>query len=358
MTEIYDKNRMVVRTNIQQLNTLFTMGKELEGTVDGKQDKLIAGDGIIINGNVISVDGSGGGGGITIDDELSTESDNPVQNKVITSALNNKQDILTIDDELSSDSENPVQNKVITAALGDKQDTLTAGTNITIVDNVISSTGGGSITVDSALSSDSENPVQNKVITNALGNKLESTDISFTSTANIDRIRLTVDSTPSDVTLKTVNGNHLIGSGDLIIGLKDMVICSYNNSTDITDVRDIYSACYSTLGGTPTKTTYLVYLKVGSSIIQNESIYGVVGVIGASGNTICSVIAPYNDYDPNKDTYVFLGGRIGGSRTGTSSGSVDKLLFYNTSTSSITVTSLMGNNSDFEVHACILTNDI
>lgn len=34
MTEIYDKNRMKCRTNIQQLNTLFEMGKELEGKVD------------------------------------------------------------------------------------------------------------------------------------------------------------------------------------------------------------------------------------------------------------------------------------------------------------------------------------
>lgn len=42
------------------------------------------------------------------------------------------------------------------------------GTSITIDDGVISSTGGGSITVDSALSDSSENPVQNKVITSAL----------------------------------------------------------------------------------------------------------------------------------------------------------------------------------------------
>lgn len=34
----------------------------------------------------------GGGGSITVDDALSTTSENPVQNKVITSALNNKAD--------------------------------------------------------------------------------------------------------------------------------------------------------------------------------------------------------------------------------------------------------------------------
>lgn len=57
-----------------------------------------------------------------------------------------------------------------------KQDKLTAGTNITIdANNVISATGGGSITVDDALSSTSTNPVQNKVINSALGNKVDKT---------------------------------------------------------------------------------------------------------------------------------------------------------------------------------------
>lgn len=34
MTEIYDKERMKCRTNIQQLNSLFEMGKQLECVVD------------------------------------------------------------------------------------------------------------------------------------------------------------------------------------------------------------------------------------------------------------------------------------------------------------------------------------
>lgn len=61
-----------------------------------------------------------------------------------------------VDDSLSLVSENPVQNKVITDALNGKQSTLTAGDNIDITDNVISATGGeqfiesvdDSITVD------------------------------------------------------------------------------------------------------------------------------------------------------------------------------------------------------------------
>lgn len=52
------------------------------------------------------------------------------------------------------------------------QPTLTAGTNISIdSNNVISATVPPAITVDSALSTTSENPVQNKVITSALNGK-------------------------------------------------------------------------------------------------------------------------------------------------------------------------------------------
>lgn len=65
-----------------------------------------------------------------------------------------------------------------------KQDKLTAGTNITIENNVISATGGGSqITVDDELSTSSENPVQNKVITTALNNKVESSALSTVATS-------------------------------------------------------------------------------------------------------------------------------------------------------------------------------
>jgi len=56
--------------------------------IAGKQDTLTAGDNIKIENNVISA--TGGGSGVTVDDELSTTSENPVQNKVITAALNGK----------------------------------------------------------------------------------------------------------------------------------------------------------------------------------------------------------------------------------------------------------------------------
>ena len=57
---------------------------------------------------------------IVIDSELSTTSENAVQNKVVTDAINKKQDTMTIDSALSVSSTNPVQNKIITSALNNK----------------------------------------------------------------------------------------------------------------------------------------------------------------------------------------------------------------------------------------------
>jgi hypothetical protein len=110
---------------------------------------------------------------LTIDSALSSTSANPVQNKVVKAALDAKQDRMTIDSALSATSANPVQNKVVKAALDAKQDVLTAGSGIIINGTTISATGSGgaSVTIDSALSSTSANPVQNKVVKAALDEK-------------------------------------------------------------------------------------------------------------------------------------------------------------------------------------------
>lgn len=75
-------------------------------------------------------------------------------------------------------------------ALAGKQATLVSGTNIkTINGNSILGEGnlviesGSQITVDSALSTSSTNPVQNKVITAALGNKANSADLASVATS-------------------------------------------------------------------------------------------------------------------------------------------------------------------------------
>lgn len=87
----------------------------------------------------------------------------------VNNILNTKQDTLTFDDTPTAGSLNPV----------------TSGGIKTYVDNKIAEGGGGStITVDSALSDTSTNPVQNKVIKNALDTKQDTLTFDDTPTAD------------------------------------------------------------------------------------------------------------------------------------------------------------------------------
>lgn len=94
---------------------------------------------------------------------------------------------ITVDTSLSSTSTNPVQNKVINSALSGKAGTSVATTN---TDGLMSATdktklngiatGANKTTVDSSLSASSKNPVQNKVIKSALDGKLSTSGGTLT----------------------------------------------------------------------------------------------------------------------------------------------------------------------------------
>ena len=106
--------------------------------VSGKQDTLVSGTNIkTVNGQSLLGNGNidiTGGGTITVDSALSTDSENPVQNKVITNALNGKQDA----GDYALKSEIPDVSTLATKAeLAGKQDALTAGAGIKIADNTI-----------------------------------------------------------------------------------------------------------------------------------------------------------------------------------------------------------------------------
>jgi hypothetical protein len=89
-----------------------------------------------------------------------------------------------VDSALSSTSTNPVQNKVIDAALGNKVDKVSGkglSTNDYTTDekNKLAgiAEGANKTIVDSSLSSTSTNPVQNKVINSALSGKANTSDL-------------------------------------------------------------------------------------------------------------------------------------------------------------------------------------
>lgn len=147
---------------------------EIDTALNGKQGKLSVGYPLTLDTqNNLSLAPEG----YATKEELATKQDSLISGHNIKTI--NGQDVLgqgnieisgggTVDSELSETSENPVQNKVITAALNGKQNSLVSGTTIkTINGNSILGEGNIEITggtVDTTMSDTSENAVQNKVI--------------------------------------------------------------------------------------------------------------------------------------------------------------------------------------------------
>ena len=94
---------------------------------------------------------------------------------------------ITVDTSLSSTSTNPVQNKVINSALSGKAGTSVATTNTNGLMSAADktklngiATGANKTTVDSSLSVSSTNPVQNKAVKSALDGKLSTSGGTLT----------------------------------------------------------------------------------------------------------------------------------------------------------------------------------
>ena len=198
--------------------------KSFESMLEHKQERLVSGENIatvnghsLLEGGDIVIEGGSGGGSGTVDDALSTTSTNPLQNKVITEELNKKVNSvlgkgLSTNDYTTSDK-NKLSGIAANAQVNVQSDwNATSGdafiknkpTFATINGQRIDQGGeidieaGDSITVDSVLSGTSENAIQNKVVTEALDRKQP----RLVSGSNI----------------KTINGQPILGSGDLIIG--------------------------------------------------------------------------------------------------------------------------------------------
>lgn len=222
-----------------------------KSSLASKQDKLVSGvsiktinDQSILGSGNISIES---GTSITVDSALSTTSENPVQNKVITNTLQTKanaSDIPTKVSQLENDSKFATQTAVATGlatkadkdsltslesditslqttvgnqdksiianaqAIQGKQDKLVSGTNIKTINNQsilgsgnisIEGGGGSTVVVDDALSDTSENPVQNKVITT----RITSIETSLASKANASDIPTKVSQLENDSTYQT-----------------------------------------------------------------------------------------------------------------------------------------------------------
>ena len=106
----------------------------------------------------------------------------------------------------------------ISTALANKQTTLTAGTGIDITDNVISVTGGGgSVTVDSGITSGSTNAVENRAIWSATTYNKDIT-LDFDSSSNstnypsgCTKVKITVGENNSS-NVNFYNGSTMLGN--------------------------------------------------------------------------------------------------------------------------------------------------
>ena len=162
----------------------------------------------------------------------------------------------------------PIGDYATTTQLNSKQDTLVSGQNIKTI-NGQSVIGEGNIditeggTIDSELSTDSQNPVQNKVITNALNDKASKTELSNVSTSKADKADVYTkqeidtkftntqsqidqistdtsaintevqtlktdkqDTLVSGTNIKTINGQSLLGEGNIEIQQSELPIAS------------------------------------------------------------------------------------------------------------------------------------
>jgi len=119
------------KTGLQSFAT--ALAAKLKTSLAAKQDKLTAGTNVTISGTTISAKDTTYSAATTSAAGLMSASDKSKLDAIASGATET-----TVDTALSSTSTNPVQNKVVNSALAGKQATLTAGDNITISGTTIS----------------------------------------------------------------------------------------------------------------------------------------------------------------------------------------------------------------------------
>lgn len=209
-----------------------------------KQDTLTAGSGISISNNVVSYTGQSqnltAGSGINItNDAINIKLGSGISFDA-NSALTVETVSITIDPNLDANSPNPAANSAITQAINEKQDEIVASSGITIDanDNISVKLGeyldfdensGITLIIDDELDSGSTNPISNSTITKVIyDNELvissalnDLNDRENSSERNIEALNTLVNTKQetlvSGTNIKTINGNSILGSGDLVI---------------------------------------------------------------------------------------------------------------------------------------------
>ena len=142
---------------------------------------------------------------------------------------------------------------------------------------------GSSVTVDSALSSSSENPVQNKVIYNALAGKV-STSTTVNGNALSSNVTLTAASVGAVPTSRTINGNALTSDITTQLTFTNISVVTSSFVSDSTYTGYGYKAVISTSNVTSTMTPIVVFA-------PTEALSGNYAPVAAPGSGSVTIYA-------------------------------------------------------------------
>lgn len=297
------------------------------------------------NGNVTVNVGTGGGGtggtNITVDSTLSSTSTNPVQNKVLYAALNNKLDKNGTATYAARDS----SGNIISSTYAKKTDLNSYVKSINNVKpdsagnvNISSSGGGSNITVDSTLSGTSSNAIANKAVYAALENKLDKTGTAAAATKatqdSYGNIIVTTYARKSDLSgyVKTinnqepdVNGNINISTGGAGTGT-NITVDSTLSSTSNNPIAN--KAVYAALNNKLDKNGTAMYA-------SRDSSGNVFGSTYATKTELSKCVKSINNLTPDSSGNVNISTNGGGTNitvdtalSGTSNNAISNKAVY------------------------------
>jgi hypothetical protein len=234
----------------------------------------------------------GADGGVTVDSALSSTSTNPVQNRVIYTALTNKLDKTgtalkaTKDDAGNTISTTYAKKTDISGMVksvnGTKPD---ASGNVSIAVS-----GGSNVTVDTTLSATSTNAIQNKAVYAALSDKLDKSDVA------IGAQRALQDGDGNIISLtyvKSVNGTKPDSNGNVSISTSGgdgggASTSTQNTWTALQNFHDLMlnREKYTTyvVNGTSDKpvTSTMVYAVIGAFTLDLATLAGLLSASQSS----------------------------------------------------------------------------
>lgn len=225
---------------------------------------------------------------------------------------------ITVDSALNSTSTNPVQNKVINTALGNKVDKisgkgLSSNDFTTDYKNKLDGIeeGATAITVDTTLSSTSTNPVQNKVINTALDNKVDKISgkgLSTNDYTNAEKNKLAALKTQSEMDATYVSSITIDGVSQRISsGVATLDLSNYAKKADISGLFEFKG----TAAVVPplTQCSYGAVYNISAEFTTDSDFVEGAGNVYPAGTNIVVVDADTTGASPTKKWDV-LGGFV------------------------------------------------